>query len=735
MKKLFALILVSAFLIPTVLGQSCTTNSDCNDGDPCTTDACTSGTCTYALEANCCGNELCETGYPAYENCDNCADCSCSDGEVCEVYRAGSDAKGCYDITLDDGYCDPGETNCEDCGCDPNKQCDTETHDCVQCITNTHCAYYHSPNRKCDAETHTCVECLQDTDCSYNQVCDTNTNECVECVADSDCASGMVCDTTRNSCVECVDDNDCPGQYCYTKENSCVDCYLDSHCAGGKCDKTRKVCVNCLTDADCTRDTRWTGEKSCSDDHIRVMEKGYEQEGSCYSNSCQFTDGAVVWRQSADCQELSPSTYCQDGSCGCRSGYDECEAAGMCVKEAAVQNDQPCDCDFQCVSGYCKGNVCLKTGTTALSATKSVMDITEKTDVTLSIDNNLNEDIEFNLLLTLGSGASMSGSIVGAHDCSGNQCKAMGTLPEGGRKDISLQINPKQVGIINFTSSIKITTETGLQINLPEKELRLTVSRRGDGVCNPETGESQETYCLDCPCPKGNIFINTNCVKTDKETAWGYEYTCKSGPTPLLFALAGIGLTTVIVLIAFRNHLYRIMKERREENERLRKEREERRELLEKQDLLRRKEEKRKKEEKERKAREKTVEDIKEDLRTLIDEYERGRGISLSRIRRKIPLIPEQKVQNALDELVDEGFIVEAEAGFFYKSSNTPNNLTQEEVKVMEGLKELDRGRGVSVSRLTRVVDLSDDEITGALKTLLEKGSIEEIAKGLYSPK
>ncbi|MBR9678603.1 MAG: WVD2 family protein, partial [Nanoarchaeota archaeon] len=464
--------------------------------------------------------------------------------------------------------------------------------------------------------------------------------------------------------------------------------------------------------------------------------KGFEQLGRCYSQSCHFSDSSVVWRLSTSCRTLNPPTYCQDSSCGCREGFGECEDAGMCVKKAAVENNQPCKCNFQCMSGYCEANICRKTVTVTLSATKSLLDITDASQISLSISNDLDEDVDMSLQLNLGSGALMTGSIFGANDCSGNQCKAVGTLRERGRKDITIQINPQQSGIINFSSSIKITLQNGLQINLPEEELNLQITMHGDGVCNPETGESQNTYCRDCPCQKGNPLIAIHCQQTSQERAWGHDYSCVSAPTALLFILIGLVIIPIVVLIVFRRNFYDMIEDRRQEKERLEQERKQKEGVLKKQEedeTLRREGEEAEEKKKIDEGKKTSGEEVKKRVSSIIKQGERGRGISLDRITRKMPYIPGTKVQNALDELVDKGFVEEVNRGVFYKKENVPKKELSLEQKVVEAVKGLDRGRGVSLKRLTKKLGgLSEGEVKKVVDSLVKKGSLKDLGDGLY---
>jgi len=99
--------------------NSCETNADCNDGNSCTIDVCSSNTCILSPITTCslssdsccpsgcnvtndndctatCPNGICGTS----ENCGNCAaDCSCTGNSVCQPLNSGSDIKGCLCTT------------------------------------------------------------------------------------------------------------------------------------------------------------------------------------------------------------------------------------------------------------------------------------------------------------------------------------------------------------------------------------------------------------------------------------------------------------------------------------------------------------------------------------------------------------------------------------------------------------------------------------------------------------
>src|SRR5215831_19476588 len=82
----------ATFVAPTGVGAvSCTQNSDCDDGNPCTTDSCNgSATCVFVANSN-----PCDDGDPCTEN-DVCANSACGGFPVnCD------DGNACTDDTCD----------------------------------------------------------------------------------------------------------------------------------------------------------------------------------------------------------------------------------------------------------------------------------------------------------------------------------------------------------------------------------------------------------------------------------------------------------------------------------------------------------------------------------------------------------------------------------------------------------------------------------------------------------
>jgi hypothetical protein len=171
---------VSAFLGSGSGG--CSTDSECDDGDLCTTDTCNSGSCSNTAQ-------------------------NCDDGDAC---------------TAD--TCDPGTGACgsDAVSCDDDNACTSDSCDAVLGCVNTE------------------TLCPDDGDLCTTDACDPGTGSCES--TPIDCDDGVACtiDTCDALTGQCFwDDSECAA--CAQVGEGCV---ADSDCCGGKCrgKQGRKTC-------------------------------------------------------------------------------------------------------------------------------------------------------------------------------------------------------------------------------------------------------------------------------------------------------------------------------------------------------------------------------------------------------------------------------------------------------------------------------------------------------------
>ena len=197
--------------------KRCMNNADCDDGDPCTEDACEEGYCLHYAIAGCCvADAQCDDGKAC--TTDACVDNVCQHGDVpdcCETAADCDDSDACTEDACVGHVCQNAAL----------EGCCSSAADCEDgnACTNDSCVDYvckHQPLTPC-------VPCAVDSDCDDNVVC--SSDACVQgvcqhqtkpncCTGDSDCADDDMC--TEDACVEhaCqhypVNGNGCGEQTC-----------------------------------------------------------------------------------------------------------------------------------------------------------------------------------------------------------------------------------------------------------------------------------------------------------------------------------------------------------------------------------------------------------------------------------------------------------------------------------------------------------------------------------------
>jgi cysteine-rich repeat protein len=337
----------------------CTSDDECNDGNPC------NGTET-------CGSDgTCEDGTPL------------SDGAPCESDGIEGTCQDelCVPLTCGDGDVDAGEEcddgnstagdGCEDTclyTCHVDSDCADEnvcTDDsCTEGGTGRICAYENN-TAPCDDGN----ECTEGDTCSGGS-CVPGTNTC-ECETTEDCAEHedgdlcngtLVCDTETSTCVvdpgtvvSCAPTSTlCHVLVCVPETGLCVD---DNPSAGTACEDDSNACTEDVCD----------GEGACTHPEITCTDGNV-----CTDDSCDTTSGCVFTNNTASCDDGNACTAgdtCSGGTCvggmsiACNDRNpctdDSCDPTSGCV---FAPNTDPCDDGDPCTDpDACSGGTC--TGT------------------------------------------------------------------------------------------------------------------------------------------------------------------------------------------------------------------------------------------------------------------------------------------------------------------------------------------------------------------------------------
>ncbi len=257
----------------------CRDETDCDDGDRCTTGTCGDGVCDYTPVD--CGQGVCNRDDGTCAEC--IEDTDCDDGNRCTTGTCGANVCTYTPVDCGQGVCNPDDGTCGDCAddeaCDDRNPCTTDT--CAQGA----CGYapVDCGQRVCDPTDGTCADCVEATDCGGGETCVDRT--CIPgCIDDAVCDDGDACTTDICSQTGCVNTAiDCGQQMCDTVTGTCVDCIddtgctVDERCVNNACART------CTADDGCDDGVFCNGAETCAFDGLNV--------GTCAAGTAPCTQG------------------------------------------------------------------------------------------------------------------------------------------------------------------------------------------------------------------------------------------------------------------------------------------------------------------------------------------------------------------------------------------------------------------------------------------------------------
>jgi hypothetical protein len=314
---------------------------NCNDGDPCTNDACQPGQgCLHEFNA-----------------------APCDDGNLCTINDL---CQGGNCLPGDAFDCNDGNP-CTDDICSPLKGC-LHTNNTVACDDQDPCTL----QDKCSGGS--CVGTAP-KDCNDNNPCTddlcvplagcSHKNNAYACDDGNKCTQGDAC--VAGSCVpgevlSCNDGNICTDDFCdadlgcyhNTNAAACDDfnsCTTNDQCSNGKCLGIGSI--DCDDDNPCTKDS-CLAKGGCQHENIDVA----CTDGNPCTLNDQCVDGVCQPGLEFDCDDDNP---CTEDLCNAQGACEHTPADGEC------DDANPCTTGDSCVGGECKpaamtdcddGNVC-----------------------------------------------------------------------------------------------------------------------------------------------------------------------------------------------------------------------------------------------------------------------------------------------------------------------------------------------------------------------------------------
>ncbi|MFN8545778.1 MAG: hypothetical protein U0807_16470 [Candidatus Binatia bacterium] len=389
---------------------ACTTAAQCNDSNPCTSDLCTAGVCQHpaltngapCTDANACnGTETCQSG-----TCTAGTPLSCDDGNACTTDACSAtsgcshtaiagcvacttatqcnDGNPCTSDTCAAGVCAHGTvqsgTSCDDgdvcngadtcqagvCAratpldCDDGNPCTADT-----CAAATGCA--HAPITGCSACT-TAAQCDDGDPCTAD-VCTANRCSHGPAPDGTVCSDGLFCTT----------DDRCAAGVCHGGVATCD--YLRNDCRTPSCDEARRMCVTTPSPngGTCAADTNpCDGTHACLDGLcIEGPAPSCDDGNACTTDRCDANAGQCVHdgqagccASDADCADTDACTTNERCDAGhCTSDPVQCTAPGDCqqgtcdpqagcstapLPDGTLCDDHdPCTTTSACTSGAC----------------------------------------------------------------------------------------------------------------------------------------------------------------------------------------------------------------------------------------------------------------------------------------------------------------------------------------------------------------------------------------------
>ena len=260
----------------------CSLNSQCNDNQPCTDDACVAGKCSHEWQPFCCGTSA---------DCTSNGGCllgTCLAGSCNFFYKDCNDSNACTADSCSAGVCLHKPIQ----GCSP-----------PQCSFNTDC----SDGNGCT------LDLCEAGKCKYVPETGKTCNDNNACTISDICIAGAFCSGTPKSCN---DSDPCTTDSCNSTNGQCVNSAVPS------CVAPCTIFTNCSDNNVCTKDSCNAGSGACENMPITCNDNNACTSDSCNANTgCVYTAipgcGVVDPCAGKVCNDNNPCTAdtCSAGTC------------------------------------------------------------------------------------------------------------------------------------------------------------------------------------------------------------------------------------------------------------------------------------------------------------------------------------------------------------------------------------------------------------------------------------
>jgi len=356
----------------------------CEDGNACTTDACTKAGCENKKD----DGAPCDDG-DACTKPDLCADgacvagkkAGCDDGNPCTKDACDAASGECSNKNEDDGAkCDDGDLCTEKDACNSGscagaaKSCDDDNA-CTKdsCDLQSGCTSTDDDGASCDDGSKcTDKDACKSGSCAGKEISCDDGNACTKdaCDPKDGCSNEPLTNAPCDDGNLCTQSDTCEKGIC--SPGKAADCNDDNPCTKDGCDDKTGQCSNAPADGACDDGDACTAKDACKDGKCAAEKVDCDDKNPCTDDTCDTKTGCSSAHNTAPCDDEDKCTdkdVCKAGACaGTPLAADVCDDGNLCTKDSCNAktgcesvNDDAAKCDDgdKCTDGdTCSGGEC-----------------------------------------------------------------------------------------------------------------------------------------------------------------------------------------------------------------------------------------------------------------------------------------------------------------------------------------------------------------------------------------